>query len=295
MGQHGGGVNSDGIISQTLIGLNNELAQHVGADVLFLKAPMAQPIDDMVRHAVESIAGNGTDRLFVLVETTGGYIETVERIVRVFRRHYRTVEFVVPNYAYSAGTVLVLSGDEIHMDYFSVLGPIDPQYQEGEGNYVPGMGYLAKYDELLQEINSAADLAAVRAQVTYLVQKFEPAKLYHIEQAVEHSKSLLKDWLPRYKFKDWTVKESSGEPVTDADKERRANQIAECLGDPNEWHSHGRGIGIAELTSDKIKLKISNFGDDLDLNPKIRNYYNLCVDYMQKRGWSVAVHSKVGF
>jgi ClpP class serine protease len=54
----------------------------------------------------------------------------VERIVSVFRKHYDIVEYVVPNYAYSASTILVLSGDEIYLDYYSVLGPIDPQMED---------------------------------------------------------------------------------------------------------------------------------------------------------------------
>src|SRR5690606_24230974 len=94
--------------------------------------------------------------LVVLIETTGGYIEVVERIYEVFRKNYNKVNFVVPNYAYSAGTVLVLSGDEIYMDYYSVLGPIDPQIQNEEGKVVPGLGYLAKFDELVNKINKSS-------------------------------------------------------------------------------------------------------------------------------------------
>jgi len=55
-------------------------------------------------------------------------METIERIVAVMRNHYESVSFIIPNFAFSAGTVLALSGDEIYMDYYSVLGHIDPQY-----------------------------------------------------------------------------------------------------------------------------------------------------------------------
>ncbi len=53
-------------------------------------------------------------------------------MVSVMRKHYKEVSFIVPSHAYSAGTVLVLSGDKIYMDYYSVLGPIDPQYPDLE-------------------------------------------------------------------------------------------------------------------------------------------------------------------
>ena len=36
------------------------------------------------------------------------------------------------------------------MDYYSVLGPIDPQVNRGEG-LVPALGYLKKYDELIEK------------------------------------------------------------------------------------------------------------------------------------------------
>jgi len=51
-----------------------------------------------------------------VLTTGGGSIEVVQRIVDVFRQHYTLVDFIVPNYAYSAGTVLAMSGDAIYMD-----------------------------------------------------------------------------------------------------------------------------------------------------------------------------------
>ena len=77
-----------------------------------------------------------------MLETNGGYMETAERLVSVMRSHYERVSFVIPNYAYSAGTILALSGDSIYLDYFSVLGPIDPQFTDTEGKQLlSGVGY----------------------------------------------------------------------------------------------------------------------------------------------------------
>ena len=41
------------------------------------------------------------------------------------------------------------------MDYHSVLGPIDPQIESTEGQLSPGLGILAKFDELCDAINQA--------------------------------------------------------------------------------------------------------------------------------------------
>jgi membrane-bound ClpP family serine protease len=61
------------------------------------------------------------ENLFIVLTTTGGVIEVAERIVNIARHHYPDgVHFIVPNFAFSAGTVLCMSGNSILMDYYSV-------------------------------------------------------------------------------------------------------------------------------------------------------------------------------
>jgi len=187
-----------------------------------------------------------------------------------------------------------MSGDEIYMDYYSVLGPIDPQYPSEDGNLVPGMGYLAKYHELVNTINNSldGDDNQVRAEIMLLLRKFDPAKLFHIEQSIEHAQSLLVDWLPRYKFKNWNHKD--GSPVSPEDKVQRAKEIAAALGDAHRWHSHGRGITMRDLDGDDIKLEIVDFEKIPGLSPSIRQYHGLFMDYLQKTGTRAALHSARG-
>jgi hypothetical protein len=87
-------------------------------------------------------------------------------------------------------------------------------------------------------------------------------------------------------------------PVTPEMRRDRAGAIAECLGNAERWHSHGRGIGIKELTSDEIKLEITDFGTVNDLNTKVRNYYDLFIDYCGKVGAgspeASVIHSRSG-
>ena len=105
----------------------DKLEQLLVADVLTLCGPLIPGIDDGTRDAIESRQQKRA-KLAVILETGGGYSDVVDRIVTVFRRYYpEAVEFYVPNYAMSAGTLLAMSGNAIHMDYYSVLGPIDPQ------------------------------------------------------------------------------------------------------------------------------------------------------------------------
>src|SRR5262245_54819258 len=137
----------------------DELARHLekvlDADILAFMSPIEYGADDAIRDAIE---GRATKRkkIGVVLETPGGIIEVVARIAHTIRYHYPDhVSIIVPNYAMSAGTVLAMAGDAIYMDYYSVLGPIDPQVErtlpDGEKGLVPALGYLAKYEELVQK------------------------------------------------------------------------------------------------------------------------------------------------
>ena len=149
----------------------------------------------------------------MVLETNGGSIEVVERISDVFRHHFKFVVFVIPNVAYSAGTVLTLSGDTIYMDYYSVLGPIDPQIRNREGRWVPGLGYLEKYNALVEKSRKNE---ITQAELEFLIRKFDPAELFALEQAKTHSSDLIERWLCQYKFKDWTHRETDGGKVDNA-------------------------------------------------------------------------------
>lgn len=290
-------IRANEVIADVLSRGCEAVGENFGAEVISIFAPMTYGVDDLVRNEIENLVEVAEDprnnKLVVILETTGGYVEVVERIVSVFRRHFDFVEFVVPNFAFSAGTILAMSGDEIYMDYYSVLGPIDPQFQNDAGHLLPGLGYLSKYNDLLDEINSAeTGERQIRAQLAFLLKKFDPAQLFHIEQSIEHSKALIIEWLPRFKFKEWAVTEASGKKVTDKMKKDRAEQIATALGDASRWHSHGRGISLRELQGADIGLRIVDYSDDTERSRNVRHYAGLLKDYMEKLGLKAAVHTK---
>ena len=65
--------------------------------------------------------------LDVYIETPGGSGEAAEEIVNCFRAKFEGVNFVVSGEAKSAGTLVVLSGNNIGMTNTGSLGPIDAQ------------------------------------------------------------------------------------------------------------------------------------------------------------------------
>lgn len=219
------------------------------ADGLAIISPIMFGLEHRVKVAVESREGR-RPALFVILDTAGGVVEVVERIVRVLRRHYEEVRFVIPDRAMSAGTVLAMSGDDIWMDYHSCLGPIDPQV-EREDRLVPALSYLSQYESLIEK-SLRAELSTAEL---ILLQKLDLAELHQFELARDLSIDLLRRWLANYKFKDWEETETRAEPVTQSMKEERADWIARQLNDHHRWLTHGRGLDMMTL-QEELKLKI---------------------------------------
>ncbi len=118
--------------------------------------------------------------------------------------------------------------------------------------------------------------------------------MFQIEQAIQHGITLITEWLPKYKFKDWLNTNTKGTTVDNDMKKDRAKEIAETLGNASKWHSHGRGIPMSRLVGDEVKLVIDDFGADADLNSLVRNYHGLAVDYFGKAGMNAYVHTQLG-
>lgn len=249
------------------------------ADAITYVGGIIYGADDSIKYAVEDLDPK-RDTLLVILETNGGYIEVAERIANTFRHHYSAVEFLVPNFAMSAGTVLVMSGDAIHMDYSSILGPIDPQVKRpGAEQFVPALGYLEQYKRLVEK---SANGTLTTAELAYMVQNFDAAELYRYEQERELSIALLEQWLVQYKFKNWKKTATRKIAVTPAMRKLRAKQIAKGLNQTGRWHSHSRGITM-EVLRRELKVQIDDFGSDPTFARRIREYYRLFKDYQIRR------------
>jgi len=271
--------------------LNESLAkieQELQSDFLAINSPIRYGLEQNVRAGIES-SGNKQQSLTVVLTTEGGTVQVVERLVEIMRHHYADVNFIVPDFAMSAGTILALSGDEIYMDYFSRLGPIDPQIQKGE-QFVPALSYLLQYERL----NEKAKTGNFTAADAILLQKLDLAELDLYEQARELSITLLKKWLSVYKFKNWAEFESRKLPVTQADRETRAKEIAAKLNDPHFWHSHSRAISMKTLR-DELKLRINDLAESPELHKNIMEYYSLLRSYMSRHGFTSFVHTREFF
>jgi len=175
---------------------------------------------------------------------------------------------IVPGYAKSAGTIMVMAGDEILMEPASALGPIDAQMHQG-GKRFSAHAFLAGLEKIKQEVEDKKHLNLAYVPI---LQNISPGEIQNCENAQNFSKKLVTDWLSEYKFKFWKT-HSTGEPVTDDDKETRAKEIAERLCDHGQWLTHGRSITINDLR--EMRLEVTDFSEDTELFDAISRYYIL--------------------
>jgi len=270
----------------------NIISAHFNCPVLAYTGPIHPAVQGAYVAAIEDVVrqvkpAHAAGRICIVLATPGGVVEAVEKMVEVTRHHFSEVFFVVPTAAMSAGTIFCMSGDKIFMDYTSSLGPIDPQVPLSDGHLVPALGYIDKVNEL---IDKSAQGKLTDAEFMML-QRLDLATLRRYEQARDLSVSLLKQWLVKYKFKDWAEHSTTnpGQAVTEQEKEQRAVQIAKDLSDNNRWHSHGRMIGINTLTSG-LKLKIEDYTQEAELRQNLRVYSELLAEHAERQQSSFMLH-----
>lgn len=253
------------------------IAELRGRDILVYAGAMGKQVNVPVSISFEDrvpffdqLSNLSGQELDIILETPEGAAEVAEDFVRVIRKKFSKVGMIVPGYAKSAGTIMVMSGDEILMEPSSALGPIDAQMFQN-GKYYSAHAYLEGFKKIKEEVASTGNLN--KAYIPIL-QNISPADLQACENAQEFSKVLVSRWLTDYKFKYWDTHKSTGVPVTSEEKMARAEEIATLLCDHQKWLTHGRSLTIRELRND-LQLEIIDYSDNKDLCEAIRRYYIL--------------------
>ncbi len=198
----------------------------------------------------------GVKNLDIYIETPGGSGQTVEEIVRFLRSKFESIAFVVSGEAKSAGTLLVLSGDDIFMTETGSLGPIDAQVQIGRST-------ISAYDYMewvVEKRNEAARTKSLNPFDALMVAQISPGELGGVNNSLKFAQDLVGEWLVKYKFKDWDVTQTNKIPVTPEMKQKRAEEIAGQLINHSKWRLHGRSIKREDL--DGIGLLIKRVEED---------------------------------
>ncbi len=96
--------------------------------------------DDLPFHEMVEQVGSDHKSVDIILATNGGSAHQVSRFVNCLRGKFDEVDFLLPSFCMSAGTIFALSGDNIWMTSRACLGPIDPQVPSSDGRFVPAPG-----------------------------------------------------------------------------------------------------------------------------------------------------------
>jgi hypothetical protein len=200
----------------------------------------------------------------IFLATGGGSAQQVSNFVNCLRSRFDEVHFLIPSFCMSAGTLFALSGDHIWMTDRACLGPIDPQVPTSGGRYVPAQALLLLVAQIQNEGQEALKRGAgVPWAMVRIIDSLDKKELGEALTASQYSETMATQFLKNYKFRRWTVRETSGTPVTEADRAARAAEIASALGSHDRWKSHGHAIS-RDVLWQEIKLRIDHPNADLN-------------------------------
>lgn len=262
-------------IAEVVEARNNYVVSYVSNIVKPKKTSVSIDTQDDLpfREMINSVPDTVNEIDFILV-TPGGYASQVAKFVNTLRNRFERVNFILLNMAMSAGTIFCLSGDEIVMSPQSYIGPIDPQVRNRDNQFVPVQSILTLIEEIRlrgeEKIKNGlkpdwADLELIR--------NLDPKEIGNAISQSQYSIDLVIEYLYKYKFKTW-INHSDGSVVTDKEKIKRAQEIAELLCDHSEWKIHGHAIS-RKAVWDVCKLKITNSETIADLDKAMRRMWAL--------------------
>lgn len=181
--------------------------------------------------------------LDLLLHTGGGDIDAAEKLISMLRNKVGAaiLRVVVPDFAKSAGTLMVLGADLVVMSDTSELGPIDPQIvlSDGNGNRIRHsvQSYLDAYDD--HTANLQKDPGNVASQI--MLGKLDPATVRLFQAVKARAQRFAEAQLQRGMMRD-----GSG----------NWSQAATELLDTTRWLSHAQMISWEDAQDPRIGLKV---------------------------------------
>lgn len=130
----------------------------------------------------------------IIIHSGGGSADATERIVSILRNRFEKVHFLVPHSAYSAATMLALSGDSIVLHPSATLGPIDPQLDG-----IPARSIIRGFENVREAIKREGP-EALPAYIP-LIEKYTLSLLEQCNDADLLSKQLVSAWITNYMLK----------------------------------------------------------------------------------------------
>ncbi len=186
---------------------------------------------------INSVKGNGS--VDVLLHSPGGRPDATERIVGLLRGKFKEVNFLIPHSAYSAATMLALSGNSIVLHPSAILGPIDPQI-----NGVPARSIKRGFEKAKEPVAKEGP-EALPAYIP-LIEKYSLELLELCDDSEKLSKELVSTWLKKYMF--------NGEKGFD----KKIKKAVSYFSDYDTHLMHSRPLPMEKLTAFGLKIELAD-------------------------------------
>ena len=188
----------------------------------------------------------------LLLHTSGGNVDIAEKLMRLVRSRVgqdAEIRVIVPDFAKSAGTVMVLGADCVVMSDSSELGPIDPQmeFPDSHGNVRlhSVQTYLDAYEEHYRIISENPDNVASKI----MLGKIDPDTVTLCQAVMARARQSAEYLLMHGMFR-------KGGNIT---------QTVSKLLDTKRWLSHSQMISWADANDPEIGLIVEYLRQDDDL------------------------------
>lgn len=192
--------------------------------------------DEDLQGLMEVVHGLTNPNLDLILHSPGGSIDAAEGFVQYLRSKFDHIRVIVPQQAMSAATMIACASDVIMLGKHSFLGPIDPQFAINTPlgyRMIPAEAVIEQFRQAQAECQDPKKLAAWLP----MLNQYGPDLLVQSENASKLSKSLVREWLAAYMFKN------------DPSGKKKARKIADWLASHKRFKSHGRHIPRMELES----------------------------------------------
>ena len=186
---------------------------------------------------INSVKSEGS--IDVLLHSPGGRPDATERIVGLLRGKFKEVNFLIPHSAYSAATMLALSGNHIILHPSATLGPIDPQI-----NGIPARSIKRGFEKVKERI--AKEGPETLPAYIPLIEKYSLDLLELCDDSEKLSRELVSTWLKKYMF--------SGEKGT----HKKIKKAVEYFSDYDTHLLHSRPLSLEKLAEFDLKIELAD-------------------------------------
>jgi hypothetical protein len=203
-----------------------------------VEAPISIDMGDVDGFTDLVEAAPQNEKVDVLIHSPGGAPEATERIVELLRSKFQHITFLIPHSAYSAATMLALSGDEVLLHPSATLGPIDPQL----GN-IPARSIRKGFDKV-RELLKTEGPEALPAYLP-LIEKYSLELLEICDDALLLSKELATNWLKNYMFRGET------------DKDEVIEKAVDFFSNYDTHKTHSRPLTFGKIRELNLKIQLA--------------------------------------